>query len=327
MNGSNQALGVELRHVFNRRWEIVGRETAGTTTRPFGGFTAPSYVTPDTGSVPTTEIYNSRVYYTQTSAYATYTRSSRSIFTVGGGGFFTYRTNEALVNTNSGYALGSWQYRVSRNNAVGTQYYYQKLSYPRAFGASDVNTIGATFQRVLGRYSNFYLLAGMSRAETLGSENYQLSPEISAILGVPTGVRILYRIDYIPTVNASLTYRKRFWGYNTGYNHGIGAGNGVYLTSVHDEGSIGASYSGFRRLAFGTNVSYRRMSSLWQTAEPFQYFTAGGGLSYAFGNGLNLVGQVDWRRMLAGTAINNQRGVVATLGISYSSRTIPLSLW
>ena len=327
LTGSNQAVGVEFQHTFNRHWQMSVRESGGTTNQPFGGFTSPSYVTSDYNGVPLTEIYNTRIYYTQTTAYAAYNWSARTIFTFGGGGFFNYRSAAGLVSGNGAYAVAGGQHRLTRDDAVGFMYQYQKFWYPRTFGGSDTNTVALSYNRNLGRYSTLFLSGGGSRVETLGSESYALSPEIQAILGISTGTRVFYRVDYIPYVNASITYRKKNWGYNAGFNEGVAPGNGVYLTSQQWAASGGASYTGIRKTSFGLNASYTHLVSLWQTAEPFSYVQAGGGMSYAFGRGLNFVCQVDWRNMTAGTAIYRQRGIVATAGISYSSSTIPLSLW
>jgi hypothetical protein len=328
-NGNNDAIDVNFSHIFNRRWQLYVLETAGTTTQPFGASFVPSYMNPQNASVPITEIYNSRVYYNQTFSYATYTWSPRTLVTFGGGGFLTHRTESGLVNNNGWVAQASWQRLMTRRTAIGLTYLYSKYTYPPAIGSSDINTVGATYQHDLGRNSTINVIAGASRIESFGTESYALSPEIAAILGTPTGVRFFYAVSYIPTVQASFVYRKRYWSFNTGYTHGATPGNGVYLTSISDSASFGASYSPMRRMSFGLSASYGRMKSLWgnTASNSYNYTQGGGGFSYILGRNLNLVARVDWRRQSAGISVNNQNSVYASVGISYSTTARPLSLW
>jgi hypothetical protein len=328
-SGNNDAIDVTFSHVFNRRWSLSILETAGTTTQPYGAAFVPSYSSSQNVSVPINEIYNSRIYYDQTFAYATYNWSARTMITFGGGGFLTHRTVAGLVDDNGAYAQMSWQRLVTRRSALGATYMYTKYSYPPAIGSSDIHTVGGTYQRNVGRDYVINILAGASRIENYGTESYALSPEIAAILGTPTGTRFVYSVVYIPAIQASLVYRKRYWSFNAGYSHGASPGNGVYLTSTSDVGSVGASYSPLRQMSFGLSASYGRMKSLWgdTASNNYNYAQGGGGVTYALGRSFNLVARADWRRTTAGVTIDNQDSVYVTVGISYSNATRPLSLW
>lgn len=327
LNGTDQALGVEFRRILTRKWEIVGREAAGTTNRPFGGFSAPSYISTDTISVPLTEVYNNRVYYTQTSAYASYSLSSRTLFSMGGGDFRMHRSSQGLVSANGTYAVGTMQRRLSRKMSVSGGYQFMRYTYPRAFGDSNIHSVNVGVERNLGRYSALQVSIGVYRLETLGSQTYTLNPEVAAILGRPTGVAVLYRVNYLTSVNATYAYRKRNWGYTGGYTRGASPGNGVYLTSQNEAFSVGASYSGLQKISFGANASYTRMVSVFQTAEPFHYSQVGGGFAYNLGHHMNFVAQADFRDMTAGLTVANRKGFSAVAGFSFSSSSLPLSLW
>ena len=327
-NGTNNAIDLTFSHIFNRKWQVSVLETAGTTTQPFGAYFAPGYLGGQYASVPMTELYNSRIYYNQTSGYATYSWSARTLFTFGGSAFLTHRTVQGLVDTNGGNVQASWQRLLTKRSAVGATYMYTKYTYPPAFGTSDVHTLAGTYERNMGRFSSLYVSAGVSRIETWGTESYALSPEISAILGTPTGVRFFYDVTYIPTIQASLNYRKQYWSYSAGYMHGAVPGNGVYLTSQADTGSVGASYSPIRRMSFGVSASYSNTTNLWGSATGgYKYFQGGGGVTYVVARGLNMVTRVDWRKMTAGETINNQNSIFASVGFTYSSADRPLSLW
>jgi hypothetical protein len=328
MNGSNHALGLEYRKQLSRRWQIAGREAAGTTSRAVGGFASPAYVAVDYISVPTTEIFNNRIYYTQTTAYAAYQPSARTMYTMSGGFFQTRRQSSALINSNGVYASGEAQRRVSRNTSVGGFYNYMKFTYPRIFGSTDIHGVSALMERTLGKSSAFHLSAGVYRVELLGTETFTLRPEIAAILGRPTGVRVFHGVKYLSQLSAAITYRRRQLSYNAGYTRGASPGNGVYLTSQQDTASAGVSYSGLRRASVGVNASYIRLSSLLPTStSAYRSYGAGGGGSYNIGHGLNWTVQLDWRNLSAGQTILNRTGYVLTTGLSFASSPIPLSLW
>jgi hypothetical protein len=327
LNGTNQALGIEFQHAPNRTWQFVARQAAGTTIQPFGGFTTPSYVDFDNITAPNNEIYNSRYLYLQTTGYAGYRISARTQLTMGGGFFRTDRRNEALINSNGYNATAQITRRLNRDTYIGGTYDFTYYSFPRAFGDSNIHSLSAGITRSIGRRSEFTIYAGVSRVETLGSEQYQLAPEIAAILGVSTGIRVFHRLNYFSTVNATFVHRRKRTSYNAGYSRGVTPGNGVYLTSLSEALGGGVSFAGTERVSFGLNGSYTRMNSVWNTVEPYDSLQGGGGLTYRLGRGLNFTANVAYRKMDAGTEIDDRRGVVASAGLYWSSSELPLSIW
>jgi hypothetical protein len=69
------------------------------------------------------------------------------------------------------------------------------------------------------------------------------------------------------------------------------------------------------------------MNSLYSTVEPFNNIGFGGGMSIAFGNGLNLTSNFDMRRLTAGEGVRGAWGKFVSVGLAYSSSTLPLSIW
>jgi hypothetical protein len=326
-SGGEHLLSLDYNTQLTARWQIVTRATGGMSTRAFGGFIAPAYATTDYISLPVAEVFSNRIYFVQSVAYAGYRKSARSTITFGGGGFGTRRASRALVNVNGYLASAQYSYRVSRNLSVGAMYDFMHFDFPRAFGASDMHGGSLFVQRSVGRNTYAQVRAGVYRVETLGSEVFTLNPEIAAILGRTQGTRVLYRIDYLPQLEAQLVYRRRNTSYRAGYRRGATPGNGLYLTSQTDSADAGASYTGIRRFSFSGIVSYNRMESLFSTLETFKTVAAGGGLSIALGRGFNFTGSADFRRVTAGQALRGANGAFASVGILYSSSEKPLSIW
>lgn len=326
-DGSDHALSVQYVATPNRRWEFGAQQVAGTTSRPFGGFAAPSYISNNVVGVPLTEIYNARAWYFQTSGTAGYRWTPRLMTTFGGGAFQTKRS-AGLVGMSGTTASASTERRFSRDLSIGGGYQYSHFSFPRAFGASDAHSVVAQVRRNIGRYSSVEFSGGGTRLETLGSESFALDPVIAAILGRSTGQRVFHRVNWMPSVSGTALFRKRQLSYTLGATHGANPGNGVYLTSAATSASAGVSYTGRRRVSFGASTSYTRLNSMWQeVAQDFSYYQVGGGMSWAIRDNLNFMSQIDHRIVSAGSQIRSLNGTSVSIGLSYNSSNIPLSLW
>ena len=193
LGGAEHAMSMDLSHAPTNRWQLLGRNTLGTSTRAFGGFTAPGLLSADYITAPTTEIFHNRIYYLQSMGYAGYRMNARSMVTLGGGVFGSRREASELVGVNRYVALAAYEKRSLRDNIFGVTYNYIRFSYPRAFGSSDVHGATGKFTRLIGRTSSFVLEAGFYRAETLGSETFTLNPVVAAVLGAgpPVCVRFI----------------------------------------------------------------------------------------------------------------------------------------
>jgi hypothetical protein len=187
-NGTNQAISVDLNIVLTRRVMIFLRESGGTSNRAFGGFAAPTFVGQNTYGVPINEVYDSRIYYSQTSGGLAYRMSARSTITATADAYFVKRTSAALIGM-QGYRVGAdYQYRLTRRDAVGFAYSYITFQYPRIYGGTNVNSFTGTYARNITRKWKLQAIGGLYRYSTTGTQEVTLSPEVALILGRPTGV-------------------------------------------------------------------------------------------------------------------------------------------
>jgi hypothetical protein len=327
ISGAEHLLSLDYSTMLSPRWQIVARTTAGSTNRAFGGMIQPQAVATDYISLPVNEIFNNRIFFLQTMAYAGYRKSARSTIVLGGGGFGTHRNSQVLVDVNGYLANAQYTYRFSRNLNVGAMYNYMHFGYPRAFGSSDLHGGALVIERSVGRNINAYLRGGVYRMETLGSEVFTLNPEVAAILGRTTGSRVLYRIDYLPQIEAGLYYRRRTTGYRVNFRRGASPGNGLYLTSQADSADAGFSYTGIRRASFSASVNYNRMESTFSTLQPMNTLSAGGAVSIVLGRGFNFTADAQLRRITAGESVRGTLGKYVSIGLMYSSSETPLSIW
>lgn len=325
-NGTNQAISVDLNILPTRRVAIFLREGGGTSNRAFGGFAAPTFVSPNNYGVPLNEVYDSRIYYSQTSGGLAYRMSARSTVTVTGDAYFVKRSDPALIGM-QGYRAGAdYMYRLTRRDSVGFAYSYITFEYPRIYGGTNVNSFTGIYARQINRKWKFQAVGGLYRYQTTGTQEVTLSPEVALILGRPSGVEAFKVAGYQPQVDVSINYAMERSGLYVGYTTGVSPGNGVYIASRGDSFRGGYSYSGIRKMSLGLSAGYTRYKSLGLELGDFSTFQAGGGMNYKIARYVDMSLQIDRRRFNSPT-INGRTGFAFMFGLSYSPARFPLSIW
>lgn len=325
-DGSDHALSLGYSFEPSRRLNLSFQQTAGTSSRAFGGFTSPAFFNPELIGVPDSEMFDSRIYYLQSSAQLGYRLSGRTLIGIGGDGFAVRRESKSLVGLNGYRASARIERTVTRRASLGLVYDFTHFEYPRAFGASDIHGLAGQYRYRLSATTSFLLQGGVFRLETLGAQPVALSPEVAAILGRGQSIEAIYRINYWPQITASVEYRKRNHGMTLSYSRGVAPGNGVYLTSGQETGAFGYSYSGLRRWSLAGNAGYSRFNSLYQTVGRYTAFSGGGALSRNLGRNLQFAAQADVRQFQSG-ALDSRSGVSVRVTLMYSPGSGPLSLW
>lgn len=325
-NGFNQAIALEYIIRTSRRTQLSFRETGGTVNRAFGGFAAPAFADQNRIGVPLNEVFDVRTYFSQTSAFFAWQKSAR--VTLGGGadGFFIKRDARSLVNSQGYRAVGVASYRINRRDTIGIQYEYMHFDFKRAFADSTANSVLLRFDR---RVSQNLLLAaalGAYRVRTSGTEVIELSPEVAAILGRDTGIAAFRRSVIQPSFDASVNYLQDRGRFYLSGSKTVGSGNGVYLTTGRTTINGGYSYTGVRRLSVGLSTGWTKTDSLGLDLGPLDSYQVGGGFSYFLGERMSLTGQIDYRTFNSSSTVG-RNGMSASIGLSWSSSSLPLSIW
>lgn len=325
-NGTNQALSLDFTFQPNRRLEIFARETGGTTNRAFGGFSAPSFVGPQNPGVPLNEVFDSRVYFSQTTGGIAYRLSARTQAVVNGSGFFIKRTNRALIGVQGYIASGGVVHQLDRSQSVGVRYDFTRFEFPRIYGGSDIHTLSFLYDRRMTRAWHVKLELGAFRSATVGTQQVNLSPEIAAILGRATGVEAFNRVETKPRIEATSIYTLKRSNWTATYTSGPGVGNGVYATSDQKAVYTGYSYTGIRKLSLGLSVGYTRFTSLGLRLRNYTTIQGGLGANYRIARHFDLSLQADRRRFRA-PGVSGRNGTSISFGLSFTPSHIPLSIW
>jgi hypothetical protein len=325
-NGTNQALSLDYNFEPTNRLTTFARIAGGMTNRAFGGFSAPASITQDNFGVPLNDVYDAKTYFNQTSAGVSYRKSARATVTLIGEGFIVKRTSRALISMQGYLAEANYDYRLTRVDTVGAFYNYIRFEYPRIYGGSDIHGFGGTYSRRISRNWSVDALGGLYHVETTGTQLVELSPEIAAILGRPSGVAAFRRVSVQPQVELTGRYQLERSSLRAGYRTGIGPGNGVYVTSRQEALNAGYTYAGTRKLSYGLSFAYSRYHSLGLQLGDFSTVQGGGGVDYKIARHWNLNAQYDHRKFNSPT-LRGRTGNSIAVGLSFSPSQIPLSIW
>ncbi len=169
--------------------------------------------------------------------------------------------------------------------------------------------------------------AGGTRVETLGLTQVALDPAIAAIVGRNVAVVTFFRVIYAPDVEMRLIRRFDRSSINLGYSLGVVPGNGVYLTSKQNAGTLGYSYTGFRKLTVGANASYNELSSVGQTLGKYTNLQGGFGATYKLVQATHLQVRYDYRHYTTQNTIFQKDSNRVSIGLAFSPGSTPLAIW
>lgn len=324
----SQFLNLSYTHVFSRRLIFQTRETAGTTSFLNGYFTYLPLQNTDLYAVPTNQLFDNRTDFMQARVDVTWQKTARLSFNFGGEGFFMYLRSSALASDNGFNAHGDISYRITKRQTVSLAYQHVVFNYIGRFGDAAIDEYTAGWSIGLGRRWDFATQFGAARADFNGLTIVNLDPAIAAIVGQNTAVVAFHRITYIPIYEAQIIRRFERSSLTAAYNQSFSPGNGVYLASKQTAGTAGYSYTGLKKLTFGANLGYSRLTSLGQTLGNYDGVIAGVGTTYLLRSYAHMEFRYDYRHYTTGGTIGyKQNAQRVSVGMAFSPGSKPLPIW
>jgi hypothetical protein len=326
-NGADQILSLIYTKQATRHFTFTLRESAGIFSRNF--YTAGPYNLIDAtfSNTPNNDIFDGRTLFLNTMGDVTYHPTTRLSFNFGGDGFLVRRRSSSLYGLTGYRARGDMAYRTSRFATTGVAYDFTHFEYTKGFGGSDIHTLSITQAYRLSRNWELSLRAGGSRVETLGLIVVNIDPVIAAIIGRSQGLEAVYRINWVPSTKALLTRKFRYASLTFNYDRGVVPGNGLYLTSRQENEFAALSYSGVQKLNIGISGGRVTYGSLTQDVGNYSSFTGGAGFTYKLTGALHALARYDYRRYEIATTVFRRSSYHATIGLGFSPKDVPLSLW
>ena len=326
-DGSDQFLSLILTHQPSKHIRFTFRNQAGTYSRSYFLNGALGPLDPNFNQLPQNDIFDNRVIFLNTSADLTYRKSARLSFNFGAEGNLVRRRASSLYGITGASTRADMQYRVSRHSTVGLDYRFTHFDYTRGFGSMDLHSVGINYSTQITRHVQLSARVGGARVESLSLVAVPLDPAIALLLGQSVGIQTAYRVNYAPDMNVRLTDNFKRSALSLTYTNSVNPGNGVYLTSRGQSGSISYSYTGVRYWNFGGDVSYGRLSALVQTLGTYNNYGAGVGITRQLGKGFHSVLRLDAHRYDIAANQFRHNNFRAMLGITFSPGDLPLALW
>jgi len=330
INGTDQFLTLGYTYQKSRRLSLDVRQLGGVISYGTGGLANSVATSAQDNSVaqPYSILFDSRYYFYQSTADANFAITSRTGFSVGGDGYEVFQSSSQLAGV-EGYDLrGTLQHKLSRNSTIGVMYTHTHYDFPHFFGNSTIDMGQAFYNAQIGRRWNMSLRAGVFVAQVSGTQQVTLSAAVAALLGGQTTSYQAYSSTLLyPSGTASVSRGFKNSSLNFHYGRTVTPGNGVYLTSVTDDGGAGYSYTGIRKWNLGVQGSYSRLGAIGLNLQPYATYSGGGGFTYTVSHGFHIVGRYDARHQDITAAGYRQTGYRATIGVAFSPGSVPLSLW
>lgn len=329
-DGLNQSLGLGITHEFSRRLVMSLSESTGIFSQNYTTLGLPQTVPFDSSqsNIPVSDFFDNRTIFSSTSADLIYRMNSRLSYDIGGSYFTDIRRSSALYGSNGLSAHGDFQYRLTRRTTMGVQYGYSHYTFPGITGSTDMHTLSGTFSTRLSKMWEFSGSAGAIRVESNFIESVPLNPVVAELLGVSSGLAVLYNKQYVPGFSGRLsaTFRKGVF-YLTG-GRSITPGNGLFLTTEMTSAALGYSYTGLRHWSLTAQALYDHGTSLGNILGI--YGDASGGLTVSRDiiKSVHFLAGADARRYLSPSfTLYNRTVYDAHIGLGWTPGNVPLRLW
>lgn len=332
-NGMDNSLILDYKRRINSRVTIVLDEDAAHYQRayslPLAGYynTGFNAYDPTFSGMTTNDLLDTPTTVLMTSGRLIYQESARLSFSMGGSGFLVRRSSSELIGSEGYTATGDMAYRVNRYQTLSVSYDFNHYDFQNAYGQSDIHGVALGYSLRMGRNWELALSGGGFRIESLRLTQVQLDPLIAALLGTQYGVGKFYGVAYVPRYGGHLMRTFHHASASLAYDRTVLAGNGVYMTSSYQHGTLGYTYSGFRRLTLQAGANYSELSALTQSIGRYRDYSGGAGFTYKLVKSLALVGRFDARRYNVEDSSLNHIYYRAVLGLGWTPGEYPLALW
>ena len=326
-DGTDQFLNLAYSHLLSRHITLDLKETLGSVSLANGEFAYVPLSNTDLFAVPVNELFDNRTSFLQSRIDLVWQKTARLSFGLGGEGFVVRRRSFALAGLNGYSARANVAYRISRRQTVSANYEYTYFDFQRQFGNAKMQGVTLGYSIGLSRKWDFSMQAGAIRVESSGLTQVAIDPAIAAIVGQNVAIVTFHRTLYVPMGEARLIRRYDRSAITLGYSIGTTPGNGVYLTSKQNVGTVSYSYTGRRRLTVGVDASYGTLSAVGQTLGQLTNFQAGAGTTYKLGRATHIELRYDYRHYTTQNSFYLKDSNRVMLGLAFSPGETPLAIF
>ncbi len=322
-NGTNQSLSLLFSKRLSRQWSILMQASGGLVS--YGGQIYSEASAP--GTTLLTNPLSSESRFANGGITLTYEQTRRLSYTFSGQGFYNSYSYAGAISSIGGTGTGSINYRTTSRTTIGGSYSHTYFSYSGRAGTTSIDSGFLTLQHTFPAHWFLSLSGGVSHSHTQGiiTEPVTLVLDQQLVMGYITGP--YDSKTYSPSFQGSLTKNIHHSFFSVNGGQGVNAGNGTFLTSKNQY--VGATFSQVHHLSnLSFGGGYSRLTSLANTVTE-RYTSATASVSYGFPIIHFISGNIrydftHYADLYTLHGVNDNR---ITLGLSFSSKSIPLTLF
>ena len=322
-NGADNFLGLDFGDQLDRKTLVTGTVTAGTSSRALdlaGGLTG----VPLGNILPTTDIFDARTYFINGGMGVSRQLTSRLGIELRAEAFRVERHSTSLISVQGYTPKASLSYRLNRRHTVGAIYNFIHYDYPRAFGEANINVAMGFWGYDINRRWKFEAQGGAFVADTAGTRTVVADPIVQQLLGVRTITEAFSRVVALPNAQLRVLGKTGNSTFTFSAYRGVGAGNGVTLTSSEQSGTIVYSYIFSKNLTANVGTSYSSAAGLSTGANRYSTFQNNTSLEYNGSNSISYTFSSRYRYSLVKAMENfSANSFQIALGIGWSLRDVP----
>jgi hypothetical protein len=306
------------------------RQSAGTFSRDFGLQNLRQSIDfdPSSTDVPTTDFFDNRTsYYTSTASYAIQ-KTARMSFNFVGGATIIRRRSLALSGVTGKFAQGDVQYRLSRRSTIGGVYQFNRYTFSRGVGDTNIHGAIFSYSRALTARVELTGFGGVQHSETKFIQTSSIDPVIGALLGITSSTQIVHNVIWSPYFRARLSRR-----FATGLvfvqgGRAMTPGNGLFLTSTAFSTDAGYMYTGLRRWSFSASIGHMRSQSKANVVGDYQTTSGQLNASRKLFSVIHFVVSYSARQYDSGAFSRYNRLIhQARIGFGFAPGELPLRVW
>jgi hypothetical protein len=329
-DGGNYLLNLTYTHRFTKHISLALQESAGLYSNNYSLLDTNTDLSLGNTNLlvtPNTQIFDNRTLYLSTAADVIYQITPRLSIDLGGTGFLVRREASSLYGTTGAQARVDVTYRFTRRSTFGPYYGFTQYNFTRAFGGSNINTVGLLYSYELTKSLQFRVRGGGSQVVTNGLETITIDPTIAALLGYSEGQIAVHRSNYVPDLTAQLFKAYRVGTASIEFTDGVTPGNGLFLTSRHAEVSGHYDYIGLRRWTLQIGASRDTLSTLGVLVGQYTSYIADAGVVRTLAKGFqaNLRGEYRHFDIAGAPFLRNSYRI--NLGIAWTPGEQPVKLF
>ena len=326
-NGLSQFLGMNYLHTFSPKLQLDLRETAGESPYSYGQYSFIPIQAADQIGVPTNQLFDNPVYFSDTGVDLTWQKTARLSFSFGGDGFVMRNRSVALIGVNGGVARADVAYRLTRTQTVDLSYNYTDIAYSNLFGGASYHTLAIGYSIALTPQWTLSAQGGAYIIHSLSLIQVPINPAIAAIVGAGYATVIYRPTDYAPLVQAQAMRKFAKASLSFQYGQSVTPGNGVYLVSEARTATSNYSYLGFKRFTTSIYANYTDFSAVAQQIGAYRMYGVGVGMTYKLAPNTFLETRYDFRRYSAAgiSVLGNENRI--SVGLAFSPGPTPLAIW